>query len=193
MTKRLSAGDVVPFTEAVDTDGSSVSLAKNGTKYTLLAFLRYAGCPYCNLSVHRLAMENELLRQSGCGIMAFIQSTPESIKKNIYGRHAVTPKFPIIPDQKMNYYKQYGVSPSLKTSAKIIRDIPQWVHAVRHHGFKQGKVDGSLFMAPAIFLVHNNSGKIIVADYDSNLFNHETFSPLYDAIAEYDIHSEHHT
>jgi len=171
-----------PKIEITDATGKKFNLAKVHSQYALLAFLRYSGCPWCNLAVHRLAMEHKLLVDSGCEIVAFIQSSPELIKENIYGRHAVKPKFPIIADKEMHFYGQFGVVPSLKKSLKQIKDIPHWVHAVRHHGFRQGKVDGSLFIAPALFLVHIPTMKVIHSDYASNLFEHDTFSPIYEKI-----------
>jgi len=165
-----------------DAKGLKFELKNVNQPYVLVSFLRYAGCPFCNLSIHRLVMEQDLLKQSRCDIVAFVQSTAENIEKNIYTRHIVKPDFPIIPDQKMKFYKQFGIKPSYKTTKKMIEDIPHWVHAVRHHGFKQGTVDGSLFIAPALFLVHIPTMKIIHADYASNLFEHETFSPIYQKI-----------
>jgi len=82
----------------------------------------------------------------------------------------------------MKFYKQFDIKPSYRTTKKMIEDVPHWVHAVKHHGFKQGTVDGSLFIAPALFLVHIPTMKIIYADYASDLFEHETFSPIYEKI-----------
>ncbi len=168
--------------DLVDTFGKQVQFEKFKQEYVLLAFLRYAGCPFCNLSIHRLSVESPLLADAKCDVLAFIQSNPEQVQKNIYDRHKVQPPYPIIPDKAMKHYKQFGIKPSAKTAGKIIRDIPHWVHSVRDHGFKQGKIDGSFFIAPAIFLLHKNSRKIIYADYKSDLFEHETFSPIYERI-----------
>ena len=172
----------LPTISTVDAMGEPFDLQNVTQQYALVSFLRYAGCPFCNLSIHRLVMEHKLLRDSGCEVIAFVQSSSKNIKKNIYDRHVLQPQFPIIPDQKMTYYKQFGIKPSYKTTKRMIEDIPHWVHAVRHHGFKQGKVDGSLFIAPALFLVHIPTMKIIHADYASDLFEHETFSPIYEKI-----------
>jgi len=167
---------------APDATGNLFELKKIKQQYALISFLRYAGCPFCNLSIHRLVMEHKLLLESRCEIVAFVQSSSKNIKKNIYDRHAKQPEFTIIPDKKMKFYKQFDIKPSYRTTKKMIEDIPHWVHAVKHHGFKQGTVDGSLFIAPALFLVHIPTMKIIYADYASDLFEHETFSPIYEKI-----------
>jgi peroxiredoxin len=168
MTK-IQVGDRAPEIETTDARGKAVTLDNYKSQYVLIAFLRYAGCPFCNLSIHRLAMEHKLLLDSGCDVLTFIQSDKEQVDKNIYDRHKVVPKF-------------FDVTPSLKNTTKFMRDIPHWIHAVKDHGFKQGKIDGKLLIAPAIFLVHVKSRKIIHSDYASDLFEHETFSPIYDKI-----------
>ncbi len=178
----VQTGDILPKMKLSDTFGKHVDIKGLKKEYILLAFLRYAGCPFCNLSIHRLSVEAPLLADARCDIISFVQSDAEQIKKNIYGRHKIKPPFPIVPDKEMTHYKKFGVKPSFKNAGKFINDIPQWVHSVRDHGFKQGKIDGSLFIAPAIFLVHRTSGKIIYSDHKSDLFEHETFSPIYEKI-----------
>ncbi len=181
MTKR-SVGEIAPDITARDAKGNNVSFDSIGKEYVLVAFLRYAGCPFCNLSIHRFAMEHQLLLDSGCEVLTFIQSDIEAIEKNIYDRHKVTPKFAIIPDHDKKFYKLFDVTPSYKNTYKMIKDIPHWIHAVKDHGFKQGKVDGNFLIAPALFLVHTKTRKILHADYAADLFEHETFSPIYDKI-----------
>jgi peroxiredoxin len=172
---------------ATDATGKPFKLKDVKQRYALLSFLRYAGCPFCNLSIHRLAMEHDLLRQSNCEVVSFVQSNTENIQKNIYERHEKKPRFPIIPDKDMKFYKLFDIKPSYKATKRMIVDIPHWVHAVRDHGFKQKSIDGSLFIAPALFLVHIPTMKIIHADYASDLFEHDTFTPIYDKIL---THSE---
>ncbi len=181
-TTKLKNGARIKAFTSVDANGKKFSFGRVKTDYVLLAFLRYAGCPFCNLSVHRLAMEHKLLLDSRCDIVAFIQSNPEQIQKNIYARHQVQPKFPILPDQEMKLYKEFGVRPNYKNTGRLIKNIPYWVHSVRHHGFAQAEIDGSLFIAPAMFLIHVPTMQIVIADYQSDLFSHETFSPIYDKI-----------
>lgn len=181
MTKR-AVGDKAPDIVAIDAKGKDISFKSIKSPYVLIAFLRYAGCPFCNLSIHRFAMEYPLLKESGCDVITFIQSDKKEITKNIYNRHKVTPAFAIVPDKQMNFYKLFSVTPSYKNTAKFIRDIPHWVHAVKDHGFTQGKIDGSLLIAPALFLIHRDTQKILHVDYASDLFAHETFSPIYDII-----------
>jgi len=102
--------------------------------------------------------------------------------KNIYDRHTPKPQFPIIADQQMKFYKQFGVDLSLLGTLKQITQIPQWITAVRKLGFKQSKIDGNLFLVPAWFLINNKSGKIVQSERGANFFDHESLTSIYQAL-----------
>lgn len=179
MLKKLEVGQKAPQFEAVDVFGNTVKLSDYKNRYTLVVFLRYAGCPFCNLALHRLTMEQKLLKNSRCEVVAFIQSDKENIIKNIYGRHKHKPEFPIIPDQAEKFYQLYDVKTSVKALVKSITKIPYWIHAVKDLGFKQGNVDGNWLMVPAVFLVGEGDQKIIQASYSSDFFDTEAFTDIY--------------
>lgn len=183
----LTVGSIAPQFSLADVEGRIVSIDDNANKFLLVAFLRYSGCPWCNLAIHRLVFEQPILADSNCKIVTFVQSSKENIVKNIYERHQKPPQFPVIPDQKMNIYKKYGVIPSLTKSVSLIREVPHWVHAVRDKGFGNKNVDGSLFLAPALFLLAPHSREIVLTEYPANLFEHSTFSRVYDAIFAHPI------
>jgi peroxiredoxin Q/BCP len=175
----LKAGDLAPDFTVKDVDGHSVKLSKFSQKRILIGFMRYSGCPFCNLALHRLTVEAPLLKQNDCDIITFIQSTPDNISKNIYGRHAVRPPFPIIADPEMKQYKKYDVHENKMAYIKSISKIPYWVHSVRAHGFKQTDIDGKLFLVPAFFLIDGKTMQIIKADYGSSFYDHDTFTDVY--------------
>lgn len=178
----LAAGDIAPHFTAEDVFGKPVGLATFKSKFVMLVFLRYAGCPWCNLTIHRLSLEYPLLKKDGCEVIAFVQSTPENIKKNIYERHAIRPPFPIVPDQERTYYNLYGVRPSVAAAFHSITDIPHWIKSVRKHGFKQTEVDGSLLMVPAMFLVEPSRRRIVMSQYSASFYDHSTFTDIYQSL-----------
>lgn len=184
--KQLTIGTKAPNFEVISVKGKAIKLSEYAQQYTLIAFLRYSGCPWCNMAVHRLAYETALLNKSQCKIIAFIPSSEENIIHNIYERHAKKPTFPIIADQKTIIYDIYGVVPSVTKTIAHIKHLPHWVKAVRKEGYKQGSIDGSLFLAPAMFLLDRET-RIMRTDYNANLYDHDTFSSIYDAIAEYQL------
>lgn len=187
MSEKILPGMSAPNFVVTDVFDKTISLEAMNKKYTLIVFLRYAGCPWCNLAVHRLAFEQELLRKHDCEVVAFIQSDKENIFKNIYERHERKPKFSIIPDQKMVIYEKYGVRPSISKTAKMLKQIPHWIHAVRKGGFPQANVDGSLLLAPAAFLISPYTQNIIHVEHSADLYDNNTFTRLYEAIARHDL------
>ena len=162
--------------------GNSIALADYKDKFVLLVFLRYSGCPLCNLTIHRLTLEYPMLRDSGCEVVAFIQSSPENIKKNIHERHKTSPQYPIIADEKRKYYDMYGVKNSAVAGVKSLLDIPYWLKAAYVHGFPQTEVDGSLLLVPATFLIGPGTQPIVKAEYGSSFYDHRTFTSIYEPL-----------
>lgn len=182
MGHKLTAGAKAPHFRTVDVLGDKVDLAHYQAKYVLVIFLRYSGCPFCNLTIHRLALEYPLLKRNGCEVIAFIQSTGENIQRNIYDRHALRPPFPIIADQERKYYDLYGVTTSISAVVRSFTKIPDWVESVRHHGFKQAKLDGNIFLVPALFIIDSDTREIVKADYATSFYQYETFTSIYESL-----------
>jgi thioredoxin-dependent peroxiredoxin len=181
-TQKLKAGDRAPDFDTVDVNGNSVKLSDIKAKYILVSFLRYSGCPWCNLAIHRLALEHDRLKKHDCEVVAFIQSEKSNILDNIYGRHNPTPPFSIVADHMEHYYDLYGVSTSKAAALRSIIKIPSWVSASYKLGFKQTSVDGDLFVVPASFLIRGDSMIIEQAIYGKSFYDHDMFISLYDTI-----------
>jgi peroxiredoxin len=182
LAELIGVNQKVPRFKATDVFGSEVNLAKYTDKYILLVFLRYSGCPWCNLAIHRLTLEYKQLKAENCQIIAFVQSDEKSVMANIYGRHKPRPEFPIIADQAMKFYKQFNVDVSMTASARMIAQVPYWLESVRKLGFKNKKVDGKLFLVPAWFLIDNSAGKIIRSEKGGDFYDHESFIKIYDSL-----------
>ena len=182
MRSTIKVNQKAPTFSTTDIFGRKINLADHTDDYTLLVFLRYSGCPWCNLAIHRLSLEYSRLKQDKCQIIAFVQSDKKSIIRNIYDRHTPKPQFPIIADHKMKIYKQFGVNLSIMGTLGEIRHIPDWLMSVRKLGFKQTKIDGNLFLVPAWFLINNTNGKIVRSERGVSFFDHETFNSIYTSL-----------
>lgn len=179
MSSYLQAGKPAPRFVVEDVFGKPVRLEDYKNTYVLVVFMRYAGCPWCNLAIHRLSMEYKLLAKSGCRVIAFVQSEPDNVRKNIYDRHALRPPFAIIADKDRHVYDQYKVKESKIALGRSLKKLPYWVQAVREHGFKQATVDGNVFMVPAMFLISPDSQEVVMAKYAQDFYEHETFTAVY--------------
>ena len=180
--KKLNLGDIAPQFRTTDVLGNVVDLAVYKDKFVLLAFLRFSGCPFCNLTIHRLSMEYSMLTKNGCQVIAIVQSAGDGIKKNIYDRHKVRPPYPIIADPDRALCDLYGVRESKLAAVWSIKDIPYWIEAVYGHGFRQAEIDGSLLLVPALFLVGPGDQKIVRAGYGSSFYDHATFTSIYESL-----------
>lgn len=168
--------------KAKDVFGSTVSLTNSDSGYTLLVFLRYSGCPWCNLAIHRLTVEHKRLADEECSVIVIVQSNRENIINNIYDRHDPKPPFPIIPDHEMKLYKQYDVEISKKAVFGFIYHLPYWLESVRKLGFSQKKLDGNFFLVPAWFLINNRTNKIVRSERGVSFYEHETFTSIYESL-----------
>lgn len=182
MKKRIKTGDKAPNFTAPDSFGRDVKFAAPHTSpYVLVVFLRYAGCPWCNLALHRLSLEYKLLQKNDCEVIVVIESSAVNIQKNIYHRHKVKPPFHIIPDPSRKLYHLYGVTPRVPSGvAYMMRNLPYWARSLRD-GYPQAEIDGSLFIVPAFFLV-DQKGKVVLVDYAANFYDDATFTPVYERL-----------
>ncbi len=180
----LSKNDSHKAPELIATDvfGHKVNIAHSKSRYTLLVFLRYSGCPWCNLAIHRLTIEHPRLKAEDCEIVAIVQSDKEAIMDNIYCRHDPKPQFPIIADHEMKHYKQFDVNPSVLGTLSSISDLPYWLQSVRELGFKQKKLDGNFFLVPEWFLINNLNGEIVKSEKGVSFYNDESFTPIYESL-----------
>lgn len=182
MQNVVKVNQKAPIFEVMDVFGSRIRLNDYDEGYSLLVFLRYSGCPWCNLAIHRLALEYERLKKEQCHVIAFVQSDKKDIIENIYDRHRPKPPFPIIPDHEMKHYRQYGVDVSMRRSLGLIKHIPFWLESVRKHGFTQQHVDGNLFLVPAWFLVNNKTGMVVRSERGVSFYEEETFISIYESL-----------
>jgi peroxiredoxin Q/BCP len=181
-SNKLAVGDQAPDFSATDIDGNLIQLSNYRDKSVLIVFFRYAGCPWCNLAIHRLALEYPMLKRENCEVIAFVQSSSESVQENIYDRHDLRPDFPIIADPEKKFYNLYGVRRSRQAAVRSISVIPQWIHSVNKLGYKQTSIDGDLLLVPAAFLVGARSQKLLQSDYGTSFYKYESFFGIYESL-----------
>lgn len=182
MRSSSKINQIAPKFKVMDVFGRKINLADYTEGYSLLVFLRYSGCPWCNLAIHRLSLEYKRLKKDKCQIIAFVQSDKENIIKHIFDRHEPKPQFPIIADHQMKIYEKYGVDLSIVGTLGAITAIPEWVLSVRKLGFKQTKIDGNLFLVPAWFLINNTTGKIVKSERGVSFFDHANLTGIYESL-----------
>ena len=118
-----------------------------GNSPAILIFLRYYGCPVCQMEMAKIKQETALVRQKGGRVFVVLQSTPETIAP-------LTNKedwpFTIICDPQGKVFQLYGVE-----AGGIIRylhpaGLIAAIKAIKR-GFRHGKFEGKETQLPAAF------------------------------------------
>ena len=79
----LRAGQSAPDFTMMDAKGGRFTLSDfKGKSSVVLVFLRYAGCPICQLALHDLKDAYDEFAARGAEVAAFVQSPAETIKKS---------------------------------------------------------------------------------------------------------------
>lgn len=100
--------NAIPF-ETEDVYGNIVSLDNYKDKTLLLSFMRYTGCPVCNLHIHQLRQRKEELMENNIEIVFVYESKKETILKYIKNENL---PFTFISDPSQKLYDLYLVEKS---------------------------------------------------------------------------------
>ncbi len=161
---RLTDGQTAPDFTVNDVKGNPVSLSTYKNQYVLLSFFRYAGCPFCNITLMRLIERYDNFSKRGLQTVAFFQSNDESIDTYVSARN---PPFPVVADPDKTIYNQYGVESSVAGAAKSLLSLPATVVAMMKGQVVQGKIDGDGFLMPAQFIIGPDS-TVVKAHYGTS-------------------------
>ena len=130
-----------------------------GNKPAILVFLRYQGCPVCQMEMAHLKREVGLFTKRETKVFVFLQSSPEIVA--LAANEEDWP-FLIICDSQGAIFEKYAVEPG-----GIFRYLhpPGLIAAIKaiSQGFKHGKFEGKETQVPAAFAV--NPMKIITYAY----------------------------
>lgn len=156
---RLKIGDVAPSVTLVDLSGQAQTLQSQG-RLTMIAFQRFAGCPFCNLRVSQL-IKRQADWKDKLDVIVVFDSTLDNLRL-----HAVdlNPPFAVVADPENMAYQAYGVEHSwlgvIKGSATR---FPTMLNALRQ-GFVPKSFEGRMDTMPASFIVDQDN-KIVLAYY----------------------------
>jgi peroxiredoxin len=135
-----------------------------GNNPAVLIFLRYYGCPVCQMEMAKIKQEIDLARKKGGRVFIVLQSTPETIASLI--KRDSFP-FTIICDPQGKVFQLYGVE-----AGGIIKYLHPagLIAAIKatFRGFLHGKFEGKETQLPAAFAM--TADKIIkYAHYGENI------------------------
>jgi peroxiredoxin len=150
MDSKFRVGDNAPdFQFETPWEGGKTFFKAAEGKPAVLVFLRYLGCPVCQLDMANLKREIDLIEQKGAVLFVILQSPPATVT-------SATKKeewpFTIICDPMSKLFQLYHVEPG-----NILRYIHPagLITAVKAtlQGYKHGKFEGHETQLPAVFIV----------------------------------------
>ena len=98
-----------------DVFGNPISLDLYKGKKVLLSFLRFTGCPVCNLHIHKILQRKDEIDKNNLSILFVFESDPMTVKKYITNENL---PFTFISDPNQILYDLYSVEKSWKKFIK---------------------------------------------------------------------------
>lgn len=166
MSIKLQLGDTAPdFTFDTPWEkGLKFSDCSNG-KPAVLVFLRYVGCPVCQMEMADLKKEVGLLENKGAQLFVILQSSPRTVSSFVTAKEDWP--FYIVCDRKSEVFQKYHVAPGGILKYLHPAGLVATIRAISK-GYRHGKFEGHETQVPAVFIVDGSSG-IKFAHYGDNL------------------------
>ena len=118
---RLIPGQRLPASNLVDMYGDQVELVPQ-TGWVHLQFLRFAGCPICNLHLRHFINAKDKIEKAGIREVLVFHSSADELQT-----YQAELPFTTVADPEKMYYAEFGV----EKSARAIANPKVWGSAVR--------------------------------------------------------------
>lgn len=122
-------------------------------KKTALIFFRYYGCSVCQLDLHILKENYDLIRAAEGQVFAVLQSDPALIA-------AETEKdpfpFPIICDPDQELYRRFSIGSAKDKNELVGEKLLQKRDEIQKRGIVHGTYEGNEMQLPAAFVLDEN-------------------------------------
>jgi peroxiredoxin len=169
--KRLHAGDRAPAIAASTTKGTPLTVPGSHGEVSHVQFLRFAGCPVCNLMLQSYIKRNAELRAAGIREVILFHSDA----KHVRDYHEQLP-FDVIADPHQKLYRLYKV----EKSALAILSPAALPNLIRGYRLKPaGHQDSTPFGLPAEFLIAAD-GTILACHYAAHSSDQWTVDDVLD-------------
>jgi thioredoxin-dependent peroxiredoxin len=163
---KLHKQQLAPTFQTIDVFGNPVSLAQFKGKKIYLAFMRFAGCPVCNLRVHTLLKQGNAFKEKNIEVVLIYESSIENML--VYLNDETYP-FTFVADPQNSLYNAFGVETSFgKLLKSLFKGMLDKVKKGEKLFKKKPVLDGKVTRMEAEFLIDKN-GKLLIAHYGSFL------------------------
>lgn len=165
MKVRLNAGNKAPdFSFNTPWENNLSFYKEAGDKTAILFFMRYYGCPVCQMEMSDIRRGMDILKQKGAKVFVVLQSPLSTLTSLL--RKEDWP-FTIISDPKGDIFHLYHVEPGGIFKYLHPAGLVAAIKAVSQ-GFKHGKFEGKETQTPAVFTVSSDRN-VTFAYYGKNV------------------------
>ena len=152
-TKQIRVGEQAPDFTIADVHGNDFSLSSyQGKKNVVLVFLRYQGCPLCQMTLQQLKNAYNEFESRDAEVAAFVQSPARTILKS--GDADAFP-FRLIPDPDERIYKLFGIGIGGIGALLAPKTIDRALRATLQ-GHRQGRMEGNTWQLPGEVIIDKN-------------------------------------
>ncbi|BCE03513.1 peroxiredoxin-like family protein [Marinicellulosiphila megalodicopiae] len=138
-------------------DGQQFELSSLKGKRVMVAFHRFATCPFCNLRIHQLIKNYDQFSDKFT-IVAIFDSPLDHLQKHATDHHA---PFYILADSTNQYYQSFSVERSvLKVIKGFFKHFPSLMYAMFIKGYWPFPIKGNVFSMPMELLI-NEQGEVV--------------------------------
>ncbi len=167
-----------PAFTATDVFGTSVSLNSLQGKKVYLAFMRFAGCPICNLRVHELLKNAEAFKEKNIQVLLVYESPASRMREYLEGESY---PFTFIADPENRLYDLYSVETSWsKLFSSMFHGMMGKFFAGNKLFKKKIAMDGKNNRMEAEFLI-SEKGTLSIAHYSAYLGENVSIDVLLNA------------
>jgi peroxiredoxin len=166
---QVKLGDSVEAVELITVDGRTITVP-DSDKMVHLQFLRFAGCPICNVHLQSVINRHGEIAASGIEEVVLFHSSPEELETYVGDL-----PFAVVADPEKTQYRRFGVETGVRAVADP-RSIAPVVKAMftRSASIKlqpsagvPGRPTGGKLGLPADILI-DRSGTVVDAKYGSH-------------------------
>lgn len=152
---KLKTNDLFPdflYSTPYETDLNISETIKKADK-TAILFLRYYGCPVCQLDLHELKENYFDLTDENTQLLVVLQSDPNNLKISLEKEPF---PFTIICDPQQQLYHMLEIEPAKSMAKMVNANALLKIAKAKSAGYKHGEYEGNELQLPATFIVNTN-------------------------------------
>lgn len=178
MTVHLRADEPAPDFSVADHLGRPVNLTSlRESGRVVLVFLRYVGCPVCQMRFHELQASRAQYESRGARLVVVIQSDAAALRAH----HAKRPfDLTVLPDPGKELFSLYGVERATWGEYAAPAALGRAAKATLA-GYWHGRFDGDERQKPADFVI-DRDGRLLFVNYGRHIADNATDRVLWDVL-----------